>query len=782
MPAQNRPARPSLESVTRLPGRRTAGPACRALAAGATAVGLVLAGLSATVAASSAAAADVPAPAAVRVAHAADGALTMRWNEVKGATGYVLSRSDAVDGEYVEVARTDERRVYATDDVDTAVVHYYPAQAVAADGTLSAPSAVAVGTLVGDGVADPEIPDGGLALDFGNGATAPGATRIVAGPAYSKASRVGFVDPDQVTPVRRDGDDPLRSDLVRVGDTELVVDLPDGDYTVGVIAGDPEAATDIAITAEQMAKVPATQKAAGEFLETEFDIALVDGQLNLDFAGAAANLAALTITPQAPREAGAEPTVFVTGDSTVQTYDDYWAPQAGWGQMLGRFLSDGVTVDNHAIGGRSSKNFISQGRLDTVLRQIRPGDYLYVQFGHNDNSYGVDDRYAAPADYRNYLRTFVDGARQRGATPILVTPVSRRSFDSSGHANVSFPQYVEQARGLAEETGTPLVDLSASSRAYLDEIGPEAAKSVFLWVPAGVYPARPDGTQDDTHFQAYGAIQMARLVAQDTAALDVPLADEVVEAEPPAEVPAAPSGLAASSVSGTGATLTWGAVEGADIYRVLLKDADAGDDAYALRATSTIGRVDLTGLEAGTSYDVRVVAVNGRGDSAPSEALRLTTKEPLYRFDVQPAGSVTMDGYLPLEDTTLYAQGRGYGFTSATGPGGRDRGTGFDPAPTALQRDFLLPSASTPLAVDVEDGTYVVAVEWGDMLGTASLAVTLEGEDRGSANAGRGGTSTRVLAPVEVTDGRLDIVASGWLNGLTITRLDDEATTIGGNR
>lgn len=781
MPAQNRPARPPLESATRPAGRRAPGPACRALAAGATAVGLVLAGLSATVGA--AAAADLPAPTAVRVAHASGGELTMRWNEVKGATGYVLSRSGAVDGEYAEVARTDERTVYATDDVDTTVVHYYRAQAIGADGTLSAPSAVAVGTLVGDAVADPEIPEDGLTLDFGNGATAAGATRIVAGPAYSKAHRVGFVDPAQVTPVRRDGDDPLRSDLVRVGDTELVVDLPDGDYTVGVLAGDPEAATDIAITAEQMAKVPATQKAAGEFVETEFDIALVDGQLNLDFAGAAANLAALTITPQAPREAGAEPTVFVTGDSTVQTYDDYWAPQAGWGQMLPRFLSDGVTVDNHAIGGRSSKNFISQGRLDEVLRQIRPGDYLYVQFGHNDNSYGVDDRYAAPADYRNYLRTFVDGAKERGATPILVTPVSRRSFDASGHANVSFPEYVEQARSLAEETGTPLVDLSASSRAYLDEIGPEAAKSVFLWVPAGVYPARPDGTQDDTHFQEYGAIQMARLVAQDTAALDVPLADEVVETEPPAQVPAAPAGLAASAVSGTGATLTWDAVDGADIYRVLLKGADAGDDAYELATTSTIGRVDLTGLEAGTSYDVRVVAVNGRGDSAPSEALRLTTREPLYRFDVQPAGAVTMDGYLPLDDTTLYAQGLGYGFTSATGPGGRDRGTGFDPVPTALQRDFLLPSASTPIAVDVADGTYVVAVEWGDMLGTAGLAVTLEGEDRGSANAGRGGTSTRVLAPVEVTDGRLDVVASGWLNGLTITRLDDEATTItGGNR
>jgi fibronectin type 3 domain-containing protein/lysophospholipase L1-like esterase len=741
----------------------------RVATAAATILGLVLPLLPA---AGAWAAAPPAAPTSVRVARAVDGALSMRWDEVPGAAGYVLTRSDTVGGRYTEVARTDARTVFATDEVSTTDVHYYRAQAIGADGTLSAPSAAAVGTLVGEGVPEATLPDDGvLRLDLGPGAVAGGATRVDATTAYTAETRLGFVDPSAVTGTDRGGDDALPSDFVTVGDTELVVDLPNGDYTVDLVAGDPEAATDIAITAEQMAKVKATQKAAGQYLEMSFDIALVDGQLNLELAGGAANLAALTITRQSPREGADRPTAYVTGDSTVQTYTDDYAPQAGWGQMLERFLSDDVAVDNHAIGGRSSKNFISQGRLDEVLRQIRPGDYLFVQFGHNDNSYGVDDRYAAPADYRNYLRTFVDGAKQRGATPVLVTPVSRRSFDAAtGEANVSFPEYVEQARRLAEETGTPLVDLSASSRDYLTRIGPEAAKSVFLWVPAGVYPGRPNGTQDDTHFQAYGAVQMARLVAQDVAQLDVPLADEVVDVEPPAEVPDRPAGLVAGSVSSSGARLSWTAVEGADVYKIEVRPADAGDDAWRLATTSTVAQADVTGLEQGRSYEARVIAVNGRGDSQPSQAVTISTKAPLYRFDMQLAGGVTQEGYLPVDPTTVYTAERGYGFTGSV-PGGRDRGVSFDPAPSALLRDFLLPSRSTPFVVDVPNGTYAVTVHWGDMSGTARLGTTLEGTDYGSSNAGRGSLSTKVIQPVVVTDGRLDVVADGWLNGLEITPL-----------
>ena len=468
--------------------------------------------------------------------------------------------------------------------------------------------------------------------------------------------------------------------------------------------------------------------------------------------------------------------MWVTGDSTVQSYTADYAPQAGWGQMLDRFLSDDVTVDNRAIGGRSSKNFISQGRLDEVLRLVKPGDYLFVQFGHNDATYGVDDRFAAPADYAEYLRTFVDGAIQRGAQPVIVTPVSRRSFDAAtGKFNVSFPEYVAAATALATETGTPLVDLSASSRAYLDEIGPEASTSVFLHVPAGVYPGRPTGTVDDTHFQEYGAIQLARLVAGDVAELDIPLADEVVDVEPPAEVPAAPAGVVAGSVSNAGVQLTWTASEGADIYQVFRKAAADGDDAYALVATSTLPQAAIGGLVEGASYDLRVVAVNGRGPSAPSAAVRVTTKAALYKFDVQLAGQPAHAGVHRGEPDSPGTPRRsaGAGWTRRVWAAAT-AAISFTPPPNALQRDFLLPGTQHVFAVDVPDGSYAVKTYNGDWIGTSRSNVQLEGKDFGASNAGAGSVSEKVSQPVLVTDGQLNLVMTGTssrLNGIEITPL-----------
>ncbi|WP_421743165.1 fibronectin type III domain-containing protein [Cellulomonas sp.] len=711
----------------------------------------------------------IAAPAAVRLAHVTPTAVTLRWNEVAGATGYAVSRSDTADGTYTEVARTGAREVITTDLVDTSALRYYRVQAIDAAG-LSVPSAAAVSSLP----TAPTVPDV-LDFDLGSGALAPGAIRLDATSAYSATTRYGFVDTRAVTATDRATTDALRSDFVSVGDTELVVDLPNGDYTVSLIAGDATEATDVAITAEQMAKVAATAKAAGQFLEMSFDIAVVDGQLNLDFSGTAPKLNQLRIAATSPRAPGAEPTVWITGDSTVQSYTADYVPQAGWGQMLGRFLSDDVTVDNRAIGGRSSKNFISQGRLDEVLRLVKPGDYLFVQFGHNDATYGVDDRFAAPADYAEYLRTFVDGAVQRGAQPVIVTPVSRRSFDAAtGKFTVSFPEYVAAATALATETGTPLVDLSASSRAYLDEIGPEASTSVFLHVPAGVYPNRPTGTVDDTHFQEYGAIQLARLVATDVAALQIPLADEVLDVAPPAEVPVAPAGVVAGSVSNAGVQLTWTASEGADIYRVYRKAAADGDDAYALVATSTLPQAAVGGLVEGASYDLRVVAVNGRGPSAPSVAVRVTTKAALYKFDVQLAGNVLMPGYTEANQNSTYTPAIGWGWLNPTGLGGRDRGISFTPPPNALQRDFLLPGTQHVFAVDVPNGTYAVKTYNGDWIGTSRSNVQLEGKDFGASNAGAGSVSEKVSQPVLVTDGQLNLVMTGTssrLNGIEITPL-----------
>lgn len=232
----------------------------------------------------------VAVPAGLRLAHVADGAVTLRWNEVAGATGYVLTRADALAGPYTEVART-AGDVFATDaDVDTTTTHWYRVRTLTATGT-SAPSAATVSSLAGDGVPEPTLPaDGVLALDLGSGALVPGSTRLDATSAYGPTTRAGFVDPSQVSATDRGTDDALRSDFVTVGDTELVVDLPAGDYTVDLVAGDATEASEIALTAEQMTKVATTAKAAGQFLEMSFDIAVVDGQLNLDLGGTAPKL------------------------------------------------------------------------------------------------------------------------------------------------------------------------------------------------------------------------------------------------------------------------------------------------------------------------------------------------------------------------------------------------------------------------------------------------------------------------------------------------------------
>lgn len=251
--------------------------------------------------------------------------------------------------------------------------------------------------------------------DFGSGPVAEGYTGVNADTAYTSERGYGFADVSKVTVQDRGISDPIKSDFATfAAGGQFNVDLPNGDYTVSLIAGDAAGATEIAIDVESMNKVQLNSKAAGEYLEMSFDLALVDGQMNLVFSGAVANLNALVITKQAEREAGSKPTLYLAGDSTMQTYNPYWEPQAGWGQMFPSFFDESVEIKNHSIGGRSSKSFIFQGRLDEILRMIRPGDYLFVQFGHNDATISVPERYASPADYKIYLKTYIDGVRQRG--------------------------------------------------------------------------------------------------------------------------------------------------------------------------------------------------------------------------------------------------------------------------------------------------------------------------------------------------------------------------------
>ncbi len=230
---------------------------------------------------------------------------------------------------------------------------------------------------------------------------------------------------------------------------------------------------------------------------------------------------------------GEKPSIYLASDSTVQPYGDREYPLTGWGQELHLFFKaqeegenrhlrartvDGpdVIIENRAIGGRSSKSFIEEGRLDEILAAIRPEDYLFIQWGHNDATAIRPNRYVAAKDFDTYIQYYIDGARQRGAIPVLVTPVARRNFDEPGGFKISFEEYRQQMIKLSKEQNVVLLDLGKASADFVGELGPEGSKDVFMWLKPGEYPdgSYADGLSDNTHLQEYGAMNFANMLAK----------------------------------------------------------------------------------------------------------------------------------------------------------------------------------------------------------------------------------------------------------------------------
>ncbi|MQA33381.1 pectin esterase, partial [Modestobacter roseus] len=206
--------------------------------------------------------------------------------------------------------------------------------------------------------------------------------------------------------------------------------------------------------------------------------------------------------------------VFVIGDSTASVYQANEGPRTGWGQALGLFTTENATVVDYAKSGASSKDYFDRGLFDRTLAEIQPGDYLLISFGHNDEKADDPSRYTDPyGTYQEYLQKYIDGARAKGATPVLVTSVERRRFDDAGVAKTTHGEYPAAMRALGAEQGVAVVDLTAMSTDLWNELGPEGTKDYFLHVEPGEYPNYPDGRADDTHFQARGAIELARIVA-----------------------------------------------------------------------------------------------------------------------------------------------------------------------------------------------------------------------------------------------------------------------------
>lgn len=216
--------------------------------------------------------------------------------------------------------------------------------------------------------------------------------------------------------------------------------------------------------------------------------------------------------------------IFIAGDSTACDYEPSRAPRAGWGQMIGPFFDQRqVSIENRAISGRSSISFINEGALDGILTDIKNGDYLLIQFGHNDAKKEDPTRYADPDTYQTYLSQYVNGARQAGANPVLITPVNRRSFDQ-GRLVPTHGLYPGAMTALAKAENVPLVDLTERSRVLFEELGEEKTKELFLWLEPGESVNYPEGAQDDTHFQENGATEVAKLIVLGIKELNLPLA------------------------------------------------------------------------------------------------------------------------------------------------------------------------------------------------------------------------------------------------------------------
>ena len=205
----------------------------------------------------------------------------------------------------------------------------------------------------------------------------------------------------------------------------------------------------------------------------------------------------------------------LVGDSTMADKDlSKENPERGWGQRLPSHLDSCVTVANYAQNGRSTKSFISLGLWDRVKADLKAGEYLFIQFGHNDSKVDDSTRYApAFGLYQENLRMFVKYALSVGAKPVVFSPVSRRWFDGEGNLRRDcHGDYPEAARQVAEEFGVPFVDACTITQEWLVSIGDEASRKYYMWIPAGVNPRHPDGLTDNTHTNVPGARKLVELL------------------------------------------------------------------------------------------------------------------------------------------------------------------------------------------------------------------------------------------------------------------------------
>ncbi|MCI3935816.1 rhamnogalacturonan acetylesterase [Chryseobacterium aahli] len=378
-------------------------------------------------------------------------------------------------------------------------------------------------------------------FDFGAARTEKGFIPIMSTSKFDKKIGYGFMDISGLKSVDNGGNALTGDYITSDKPFYFSVAVPEGNYNITLNLGDSKGLSETTVRVENrrlMLNDIKTKK--GEILKKQITVYVKDSiirnqdgtqigivklkprerkylhwdnLLTIEFNDKAPKVCSVLIQPNKTAK-----TIYLTGDSTV--VDAQYEPWASWGQMLPYFfVPNEVVIANYAESGETLKAFEDRHRIDKIWSKIKPGDYLFIQFGHNDQKAGNSTK----SGYRKRLKEWILKAEELGVIPVLVTSMNRRVFDENSKIVNTLDDFPDAMRAIAKEEKVDLIDLNALSKTLFEAIGPEEAKKAFVHYPANSYPNQPTALADDTHFNTYGAYELAKCVVKSIVDQNLPL-------------------------------------------------------------------------------------------------------------------------------------------------------------------------------------------------------------------------------------------------------------------